>query len=369
VSAPDILVDEYPALLGEYLSSRSEAALYRISQLAQTMVHSGLGPEDVVALHFEGLGQALAETPLRLYPRALGDAHQFLIEVMIAYGVRYKEYLELKLGEAVRDAEARATRERERLLELERVQREGREILASIAHEMRSPITTVRGNLDLATRSIQQGRVDRLTGFLGTAREAVDRLSRLTADLVEASRGAIPDLAMAEVEVGAVLAQAHSWAEAAAANKGVRLVLQRPLAPARVWGNLDALLSVAGNLLSNAIRYTPTGGQITVRHEVVANEVHLVVADTGIGMSPEVRNRIFERFYRSPEACRLEAQGLGLGLALVQQLVAAHQGRVEVESEPGQGTTFRVILPWQTAVQPPPPPPVEARQPDQGERG
>ena len=107
----------------------------------------------------------------------------------------------------------------------------------------------------------------------------------------------------------------------------------------------DALLSVFGNLLANAIRYTPAGGCITVHCGADDGEAWTTISDTGIGMAPEIQERIFEKFYRAREARDVEAQGLGLGLSLVQELVQAHGGRVEVQSAPGEGSTFRVVLP------------------------
>jgi signal transduction histidine kinase len=141
------------------------------------------------------------------------------------------------------------------------------------------------------------------------------------------------------------VAEACAWAEAAAAEKGLTLVRDNALPSIPIVGDPDALLSVFGNLLANAIRYTPTGGRITVGCAASGDQVWVTVSDTGIGMTPEVQERIFEKFFRSRDARSVEAQGLGLGLALVQELVEAHGGCVEVESTPGQGSTFRVVLP------------------------
>jgi signal transduction histidine kinase len=115
----------------------------------------------------------------------------------------------------------------------------------------------------------------------------------------------------------------------------------------RLEGNPDALLSVFGNLLSNAVRYTSAGGTVRVQYGQASSEVWVDVQDTGIGIPLEVRDKIFERFYRSADARKMDAQGLGLGLTLVQQIVKAHDGRIELESEPGKGSRFRVILPVQ----------------------
>jgi signal transduction histidine kinase len=341
----EIAPDAYDEVLDEYLRTGGEHALYRASLLSHTCIQSGLGPEDIIALHFDCLEKVLAgRTPLER-ARLSGDAQQFLLEIMIAYGVRYREYLETRLSEGLRDAEARAELDRQRALDAERLEQERADILATIAHELRTPLTAAMGQIELATRSLTRGQVERLPPLLGSAREAMQRLSRLSADLVEVSRGQAPQLNPALVRLDALVDQAYAWAQPAAAEK--RVSLERTSTPlgVEVFADPDAMLSVLGNLLSNAIRYTPSGGQVLVREGADGDWVFVEVEDTGIGMSPEVHARIFEKFYRGPEARAIEAQGLGLGLALVQQLVLAHDGRIEVDSVPKRGSTFRVILP------------------------
>jgi signal transduction histidine kinase len=122
-----------------------------------------------------------------------------------------------------------------------------------------------------------------------------------------------------------------------------------------VQGDADGLLSVLGNLLSNAVRYTPEGGRVTVGYGNDDQSAWVSVQDTGIGMAPDVRERIFERFYRAPGARQLESRGLGLGLTLVQKLVLAHSGRIEVESQNGQGSRFVVYLPLASVAEVPGP--------------
>jgi signal transduction histidine kinase len=264
---------------------------------------------------------------------------------MIAYGVKYKEFLEMRLSQSLREAEARSARERERIQEAERIGREKDEILAVIAHELRTPIAAARGSVDLAVRSLTRGRMDRLEPLLGTTRQALDRLSRLTGDLVEASRGVQQELMRTPQVLGTIVEQAYAWALPAATAKGVSLRLEPAPTPVTVIGSEDALLSVFGNLLSNAIRYTPGGGTAAIRQGVEGNLAWVRVEDTGIGMPLEVQSRIFDKFYRGPQARAVESQGLGLGLALVHHFVEAHDGRLEVESTDGRGSTFTVWLP------------------------
>jgi signal transduction histidine kinase len=328
---PAIPLDRYGQVLADYLKSPGEQALYEASLVSQDLVHRGVGPEEIVALHMEALDQTLdGFTPLE-QARCVGHAHQFLLEVMIVYGMTYREYLEMKVRE--RDSVA-----------AEAVQ-ERTELLATVAHEMRTPLTAALGTIDLARRDLVSGRTDRVVPWLGTARDALHRLSRLTADIARASVGEPPVLAPVPLDLCEVVSEACAWADSAAAEKGLVLAREDALSSISVIGDADALLSVFGNLLANAIRYTPTGGCVRVHCGADEGEAWATISDTGIGMAPEIQERIFEKFYRGREARDVEAQGLGLGLSLVQELVQAHGGRVEVQSAPGEGSTFRVVLP------------------------
>jgi signal transduction histidine kinase len=320
--------ERYAAALGDYLRTQREQALYEASLLSQTFIEQHAGPDEIVALHFESLDQFLRGMSYREHTRAVTDAHQFLLEVMIAYGVTYREYLDLKIQENERDAAARE------------------EILATIAHELRSPITAAQGHLDLASRHLARGQVELLPPRIATAQGALARLSRLTSNLVRSGQEHPFADPTQVVDLVMVVRQACEWAQAAADAKGIFIQEESAGPPAlMVCGDADALLSVFGNILSNAIRYSPEGGHVIVRHGVTDGAVWVEVEDNGIGMSQEVQDRIFDKFYRGPEARAAEAQGLGLGLTLVGQAVSAHGGTVTVASTLGSGTAFRVMLP------------------------
>ena len=286
---------DYGEILGAYLQTHGEEALYRASLLSQVCIEAGLGPEDIIALHFEALDPLLDTLSHREQARAHGDAQQFLLEVMIAYGVKYKEYLELKLSESLRDANTRAIRDRERAAESERLQREKDEILGVISHELRTPITAAQGNLELASRVLGRGEVEPIPHLLGRAREALERLSRLSADLVETSRGGAPHIELAPQDLGSIVAQACDWARPAAASKGVALTYSHQGPPLTVQANTDALLSAFGNLLSNSVRYTAAGGRVEVTSGSDAAGAWLTVCDNGIGMTPD---SWFAQFWR-----------------------------------------------------------------------
>jgi signal transduction histidine kinase len=320
-------IADYTEALSEFLRTRGEAALYRASLISGAFVIQRIGPDEIIALHVEALESACRGMGQREQLLAATDALQFLLEIMIAYGVQHKEHLERRLTELADSNASRA------------------EILATVAHELRTPLTAVKGNLDLAARRLAGGEFEAIPPLLGQSRSAVDRLVRMTADLVEASRDRMPEVQSVRIELAPLLAQACAWAASSAAEKGIGLALEPSEPSTCVLGDADGLLSVFGNLISNAVRYTPAGGRISVRYGPTGDRAFVEVQDTGVGMSAEVQARIFEKFYRAPEAQLAVPQGLGLGLSLVKQMVDAHGGTIEVESTAGKGTMFRVNLP------------------------
>ncbi|MBI3965446.1 MAG: hypothetical protein HY329_07405, partial [Chloroflexi bacterium] len=285
---------EYVAALAEYLISRSESALYRASMLSQRLIAERLGPEEIVAIHMEALDEVTSPLPVRERARAGVDALQFLLEVMIAYGVQYKEYTELKLTEHGRELEA----ERRRAAEATLSEREHADLLILIAHELRAPMTAVLGNLDFAVRSLATGRAERVPDLLTKARTALGRLDRLADDLVEASRGELQHRAKQPVDLRQLVAEPCQWGETSAELNGLSFTCELPPEPIVVLGDADGLQTALSNLLSNAIRYTPAGGRVTVRCGQEGAKAFVAVVDTGIGLSAEALEHMFEKFYR-----------------------------------------------------------------------
>jgi len=145
------------------------------------------------------------------------------------------------------------------------------------------------------------------------------------------------------MDLAALAGQVVADQAPAARAAGLELLLDAAQVPA-VSGDHDRLVQMLENLLTNAMKFTPAGGQVTVRVCEHDGDPVLEVTDTGVGVEPEEVSRLFERLYRTPSAVAAQVQGAGLGLSIVQKLVAAHEGTVTVESERGSGTTFRVRL-------------------------
>jgi signal transduction histidine kinase len=177
-------------------------------------------------------------------------------------------------------------------------------------------------------------------------RRGGDRIERVVADLLalHGTADAVP-ASGGRVDLGALAAEVVALNAALAASLGTDLRVVRPPEPVVAGGDAGDVDHVVTNLVSNALKYTPAGGRVVVSVASVDGEATLAVTDDGIGIAAEDLPRLFEEFYRSADPAAAGQPGTGLGLAIVRRFVERHGGRVEVDSELGVGSTFRVILP------------------------
>ncbi|MCI0663764.1 MAG: ATP-binding protein [Acidobacteria bacterium] len=216
---------------------------------------------------------------------------------------------------------------------------------ADASHELRSPLTSLHGRLELALRRTRTPEEYRtiIVNCLGE----VERLTRLAEDLLELARSdAQPlDLDLTETELKPLVEQEVSRLHPMAESRHVTLTSQ--IDPAlTVIADEMRLRRVLGNLLSNAIQYSkPEGGQVTVTAGNGGNEVWIEISDDGVGIEAEQQQYIFERFWRADKARCIQNGSTGLGLAICREIVHAHGGQIKVSSLPRRGSTFRVCFP------------------------
>ena len=213
--------------------------------------------------------------------------------------------------------------------------------LGDASHQLRTPLTTIRANLDLIGRAglPDQERV----AILSDARDEAERMGRLISDLLSLARaesGARLDLA--PVELDAVLVESLRRAHQAAPH--VKMSVSS-VEPALVEGDRDRLHELLGILLDNAARYTLPGGSVAAGLEVVDGRARLRITDTGIGLDETDRDRLFERLYRGTRARALRPAGTGLGLAIARWIVEAHAGTIDLAAREGGGTIATLELP------------------------
>jgi signal transduction histidine kinase len=227
--------------------------------------------------------------------------------------------------------------------DLEAAEAQRRQMTADIAHELRNPLSVVRGNLEAMFDGVYPVDVE----HLGPIYEGTVLLQRLVEDLrllTLADTGQL-ELIRSDVDVEQLLAGVAEGAQAIAQDRGISLQVNPTKGPLVVDGDADRLRQVLGNLLSNALRYTPAGGAVTLSARAAGGGVRFAVTDTGPGIPAGDLPHVFDRFYRGDAARDRAAGGSGLGLAIARALVEAHGGTIEVESAAGRGTTFSVELP------------------------
>jgi two-component system OmpR family sensor kinase len=214
--------------------------------------------------------------------------------------------------------------------------------IADAAHELRAPLTAIRGNVELLERVKDMPAPDREEALADLQRESL-RLLGLVEQLLQLARSdAGLRVEFRPVEFDAVLLQAI--ADMRSLPGASRLELNA-LVPVTVMGDADRLRQLATILLDNAQKYTPLDGRIHVWLFLEGADVILRVEDTGVGIAPEDLAHVFERFYRADPARTRDPGGSGLGLAIAQSIAEQHRGAIQIESRPGVGTTVSVRLP------------------------
>ena len=277
-------------------------------------------------------------------PFARSDQNQSLIFLQAFLGVAAVTSLALAAAGLDRQRAQKTIQQTEQRLRMvaEESARIREEFLSIATHELRTPVAALRGYIQLGQHSLDRGQHERLRGTLKVALRQTDRLATLIAQLLDAS----------QMQTGRLKIERTPTDISSLVSSAVDA--ERLASEARPWvvqidpdlrANADPVRfeQVVVNLIDNAVKFSPSGGTVTVRLRDEGGELRLEVGDQGIGIAPDRAARIFERFYRAHDDRGIG--GLGLGLYISKQIVELHGGRIEVSSEPGRGTTFTVALP------------------------
>ncbi len=235
--------------------------------------------------------------------------------------------------------------------EREKLDRMRRDFVANVSHELRTPLTVVGGFVEtLAELPLEAAERDRYLELIGTQ---TGNMRRLVEDLLTLARLENDQLPPEDTPTDLSLIAREALADAEALSSGAHTFVAT-IEPATVLGSASELRSAIGNLLSNAVRYTPAGGHITltVNHAANGHEIIIEVKDSGVGIKAEHLPRLTERFYRIDRSRSRETGGTGLGLAIVKHIAHRHHAKLEIESEASgehHGSTFRLRFPAATA--------------------
>jgi two-component system phosphate regulon sensor histidine kinase PhoR len=236
------------------------------------------------------------------------------------------------------------------ITQLERIEAMRRDFVANVSHELRTPLTVVNGFVENLRdmRDLDQADAQRALQLVA---EQTARMENLVSDLLSLSRLENDQSPMREEDID-VPALLHKLAEEGRSLSAGRHILHEDVATtAKLRGNPDALRSAFANLLSNAIRYTPAGGEIWLRWNLLRDgQAVYAVRDSGIGIAPQHIPRLTERFYRVDRSRSRETGGTGLGLAIVKHIAMRHQAQLEIASEEGKGSTFSLVFPARRVI-------------------
>lgn len=233
------------------------------------------------------------------------------------------------------------------MTEARRVESMGRELVANASHELRTPLAILASTADTLLALPDAAPPEQRQEFLQIIARQSERMRLLVAETLqlselEAGRSSAP---LEPLDAADIVRQAGAALEPLARRQKVRLLVPDDLPEAPVSGSETALVRAVMNLVDNALRYSPPGSTARVGMRRNGSEVQIEVEDDGPGIAPAEQKRVFERFVRGRAADQTKAEGSGLGLAIVRRIADLHGGRVELESAPGKGSRFRLVLP------------------------
>jgi signal transduction histidine kinase len=326
--APEILVPK----LGDYLVERQ---IIQPSQLVEALVIQKRRREagDIVLL-----GDVLVEIGV-LDRRSLDQA--ITVQILQLRNALQESNRNLEQKVALRTQELQIALNK--LSELDRMKSN---FIASISHELRTPLTHIKGYQEL----LLAGAMGKLTPTqeetVGIIRNASERLERLIEDLIsisQISRGEA-GLKLTVLDLANLIDQAVARNQAAADAKNIRLSGQMPDWLPKIKGDAQKILWVVSHLIENAIKFTPAEGKVSVTAAPMGQGVEIAVSDSGIGIPADKYDEIFEPFHQLDSSAARKYGGTGIGLTLAKQIIEAHDASIQVSSEPGVGSTFKITL-------------------------
>ena len=281
-------------------------------------------------------GQAPAWVSTTKMP--LRDAHG---QVIGTFGISRDVTAQVRAEKALARQALQLSTQNDRLRELDRLKDE---FIGLVSHELRTPLVSIIGYVELLKDAGTSG--SDAGHFAEVIERGAQRLLRLVGDLLFLSRiqSAKMTVEFRSADLADIVTRAVEETRPEAQRKHIELALSAAALPCFAL-DPERIAQLAGNLISNAVKFTPDGGRVEVRVGMQGDQAVLAVADTGIGIPAGDRERIFERFFRSEAATRQAIPGTGLGLTIAKAIVAAHNGTIAVDSDEDRGSTFKICLP------------------------
>lgn len=317
-----------------------QSTLSPLASAALALVGDGVTPSDLVA--------RLADNEAAVGERAAKARLDELCDLGLVRAVPADEgtmYHVTPLGERLLHMSFAADpRQIDLLAQIEQMRTD---ILSTISHELRTPLTSVRTSVGLLLDPAVEPSAEQRRTLLETIDRNASRMHRLVGDILDVARfraGRV-QLQLRRFDATEVARSAVASVAPLAQSRGQQIELAAPSTPVSVFGDFLRLEQALVNLISNAEKYSPDGAPIHVTVASTGDEVSWTVTDRGHGIKPTDQARLFERFFVASRARTEDTAGIGLGLPITLLIAQAHGGRIDVESRPGRGSTFRVVVP------------------------
>ena len=349
------LAEAYSLALAEYGTRGSEEGLLRAYQLGRQAVGDGMGVLEMAALHQEALRSSeVAAQAAADGPHMASRAAEFLAEALAPFELTRRGLQQLNATlkdlntglEHRLDAALQAFEDAQgKLLEGQRLEQLKNEFISIVSHEVRTPLTSIHGALNLLKFGLGGDLNEQGRQLLDVAYRNSQRLVRLVTDILDMQKiesGAMT-FNMQPIELQPFLAQAIDASQGYASQFGVRLALAPVPGHAYVRADPDRLMQVMDNLLSNAAKFSPPEGPVSVTVERLEDRIRVSVQDRGPGVPEDFRSRIFERFAQADASGA--RKGFGLGLSISKAIVEHLGGCLDFDSRAGEGTSFFFDLP------------------------
>lgn len=309
-----------------------------VSPAENRMVLDFLATLGIDSILFVPLGEGSTCLGAMVLTRGVGDPEWTDEEIAVALDVGSD------LGHAIAHARAFA-REQRLVRQLQQVDSYKSELVATLSHELKTPLTSILGNHSLLAE-LEELSPDGQRS-LGAIDRSAHRIMRVVDDLMLLAQVEDPvhQPRLRPVDLGSIVDDVVELNGVGVSGRRLEILVERPDQPVLAWGDPDEIDRVVANIVSNATKYTPVGGRIVVSVAQVGDEAVFTCSDTGRGIAERDRPLLFREFFRSTDPGALSLPGTGLGLAIVRRIVERHGGRVEVESKLGAGSTFTVSLP------------------------
>lgn len=267
--------------------------------------------------------------------RPLGETEELVLDVRC---VPFRDRMERNLGAVMLLHD---------ITTLKKMDQVKSDLVSMVAHEIRGPLNTVLMQIKLIVDGLAGDVTDHQKEILGRTSERINSLVHLTSELLDLAKieSGLITQEKEMLNMGPIICDQVAFFQPRAKEKSIELSLQPHEELPCILGNRDNMIEVIGNLISNAIKYTPEKGRVTVSAHVKPHHICIRVADTGIGIEEEELEHVLERFYRVKNDKTRFVNGTGLGLAIVDSIVKAHHGKITIESKVDRGSTFSVYLP------------------------